>query len=42
MAILSMVKDSSIGGRLEWNMIGIGALVGVGLILLDTLLGALE
>jgi putative OPT family oligopeptide transporter len=30
-----------IGGELEWTMIGIGALVGVGLILLDTIMGAL-
>jgi putative OPT family oligopeptide transporter len=31
-----------IGGNLEWKMLGIGALVGVGLILLDTLMGALN
>ena len=31
-----------IGGNLEWKMIGIGALVGVGLILLDTTLGAMK
>jgi putative OPT family oligopeptide transporter len=31
-----------IGGSLEWKMIGIGAAVGVGLILLDAALGALN
>jgi putative OPT family oligopeptide transporter len=31
-----------IGGSLEWKMIGIGALVGVGLILLDQTLGAMK
>ena len=31
-----------IGRDLEWTMIGIGALVGVGLILLDTTLGAMK
>ena len=31
-----------IGGNLEWKMIGIGALVGVGLILLDASLGAMK
>jgi putative OPT family oligopeptide transporter len=31
-----------IGGSLDWKMIGIGMLVGVGLILLDTTLGALK
>ena len=31
-----------IGGNLDWKMIGIGALVGVGLILLDATLGAMK
>ena len=31
-----------IGGNLDWKMIGIGAAVGVGLILLDTALGAMK
>jgi putative OPT family oligopeptide transporter len=31
-----------IGGSLDWKMIGIGALVGVGLILLDIALGAMK
>ena len=40
--LISALAQGVIGGNLEWNMIGIGALVGVGLILLDTLLGALN
>src|SRR5688572_19073679 len=39
---ISALAQGVIGGSLEWKMIGIGALVGVGLILLDTLLGALN
>jgi putative OPT family oligopeptide transporter len=31
-----------IGGNLEWTMIGIGVLVGIGLIVLDTVLGAMK
>jgi len=31
-----------IGGSLEWKMIGIGALVGVGLIILDAVLGVMK
>ena len=40
--LISALAQGVIGGNLQWNMIGIGALVGVGLILLDTLLGALN
>ena len=40
--LISALSQGVIGGNLRWNMIGIGALVGVGLILLDTLLGALN
>src|SRR5205823_4596397 len=40
--LISALAQGVIGGKLEWNMIGIGALVGVGLILLDTTLGALK
>lgn len=40
--LISALSQGVIGGNLNWNMIGIGALVGVGLILLDTLLGALN
>ena len=38
--LISALAQGVIGGNLEWKMIGIGALVGVGLILLDTILGA--
>jgi putative OPT family oligopeptide transporter len=38
--LISALAKGVIGGSLEWKMIGIGALVGVGLILLDTGLGA--
>src|SRR4029079_16616665 len=38
--LISALAKGVIGGRLEWKMIGIGAAVGVGLILLDTALGA--
>jgi len=40
--LISALALGVIGGGLEWNMIGIGALVGVGLILLDTTLGAMK
>jgi putative OPT family oligopeptide transporter len=40
--LISALAQGVIGGDLEWTMIGIGALVGVGLILLDTTLGALK
>jgi putative OPT family oligopeptide transporter len=40
--LISALAKGVIGGSLEWNMIGIGALVGVGLILLDTTLGAMK
>jgi putative OPT family oligopeptide transporter len=40
--LISALAQGVIGGNLEWKMIGIGALVGVGLILLDTLLGAMK
>jgi putative OPT family oligopeptide transporter len=40
--LISALAQGVIGGNLEWTMIGIGALVGVGLILLDTLLGAMK
>jgi putative OPT family oligopeptide transporter len=39
--LISALAQGVIGGELEWTMIGIGALVGVGLILLDTVMGAL-
>jgi putative OPT family oligopeptide transporter len=40
--LISALAQGVIGGNLEWTMIGIGALVGVGLILLDTALGAMK
>jgi putative OPT family oligopeptide transporter len=40
--LISALAQGVIGGNLEWKMIGIGALVGVGLILLDTTMGALN
>lgn len=40
--LISALAQGVIGGQLEWKMIGIGALVGVGLILLDTVLGAMK
>ncbi len=39
---ISALAQGVIGSHLEWKMLGIGALVGVGLILLDTTLGALK
>jgi len=40
--LISALAQGVIGGHLEWAMIGIGALVGVGLIALDASLGAME
>jgi len=40
--LISALAQGVIGGNLEWRMLGIGALVGVGLILLDTTLGAFK
>jgi putative OPT family oligopeptide transporter len=40
--LISALAQGVIGGSLEWKMIGIGALVGVGLIILDSVLGALN
>ena len=40
--LISALAKGVIGGNLEWSMIGIGALVGVGLILLDSALGAMN
>ena len=40
--LISALAQGVIGGHLEWTMLGIGALVGVGLILLDTLMGAMN
>jgi len=40
--LISSLAQGVIGGDLKWNMIGIGALVGVGLIVLDATLGAMK
>jgi putative OPT family oligopeptide transporter len=40
--LISALAKGVIGGSLEWKMIGIGALVGVGLIILDSTLGAMK
>jgi putative OPT family oligopeptide transporter len=40
--LISALAQGVIGGHLEWTMLGIGALVGVGLIVLDTSLGAMK
>src|SRR5947207_1335667 len=40
--LISALAQGVIGGNLEWKMIGIGAVVGVGLILLDAALGAMN
>jgi putative OPT family oligopeptide transporter len=40
--LISALAQGVIGGSLDWKMIGIGALVGAGLILLDIALGAMK
>ena len=40
--LISALAQGVIGGKLEWKMIGIGGLIGVGLILLDATLGAMK
>ncbi|MBW8768819.1 MAG: oligopeptide transporter, OPT family [Gemmatimonadetes bacterium] len=40
--LISALAQGVIGGNLDWRMIGIGALIGVGLILLDSLMGAMN
>ncbi|TMQ64878.1 MAG: oligopeptide transporter, OPT family [Candidatus Eisenbacteria bacterium] len=40
--LISALAQGVIGGNLDWKMLGVGALVGVGLILLDTTLGAMK
>ena len=40
--LISALAKGVIGGSLNWKMLGIGVLVGVGLILLDTALGAMN
>ncbi|HEX8725748.1 MAG TPA: oligopeptide transporter, OPT family [Gemmatimonadaceae bacterium] len=40
--LISALAKGVIGGNLNWTMIGVGALVGVGLIALDAVLGAMK
>ena len=40
--LIAALAQGVIGGSLEWKMLGIGALIGVGLILLDTMMGAMK
>lgn len=40
--LISSLAQGAIGGSLPWKMLGIGALVGVGLIVLDATLGAMK
>ena len=40
--LISALAQGVIGRNLDWTMIGIGVLVGIGLILLDTMLGAMK
>jgi len=40
--LISALAQGVIGGNLEWRMLGIGALVGVGLIVLDESLGSMK
>jgi putative OPT family oligopeptide transporter len=40
--LITALAQGVVGGNLEWKMIGIGAAVGVALILLDALLGAMN
>jgi putative OPT family oligopeptide transporter len=40
--LISALAQGVIGGNLDWKMLGIGALIGVGLILLDTTMGMLK
>jgi putative OPT family oligopeptide transporter len=37
--LISALAQGVIGGNLDWKMIGVGAIIGVGLIILDALLG---
>jgi putative OPT family oligopeptide transporter len=40
--LISALAKGVIGGNLNWTMIGVGALVGIGLIVLDEVLGAMH
>ena len=40
--LISALAQGVIGGKLEWKMLGIGALIGVGIVLVDEILGVLK
>jgi putative OPT family oligopeptide transporter len=40
--LISALAQGVIGGKLEWTMLGIGAAVGIGLVVLDELLGVMK
>ncbi len=40
--LISALAKGVIGGKLDWKMIGIGAMVGVGLIIIDAMLGVMK
>ena len=40
--LISALAQGVIGGNLDWKMLGIGAIIGVGLILLDTVMGVMK
>ncbi|HJP60174.1 MAG TPA: oligopeptide transporter, OPT family, partial [Gemmatimonadaceae bacterium] len=40
--LISALAQGVIGGKLEWMMLGIGALIGVGIVMLDEVLGLLK
>ena len=40
--LISALAQGVVGGNLEWRMIGIGAVVGIGLIVIDAALGAMN
>ncbi|WP_204325535.1 OPT/YSL family transporter, partial [Stenotrophomonas maltophilia] len=38
-ALISSIAKGVLGGDIDWNLIGLGALIGVGVIVLDEVLG---
>src|SRR5688572_23645434 len=40
--LISALAQGVIGGNLDWEMLGIGVVIGIGIILLDTMMGALK
>jgi putative OPT family oligopeptide transporter len=40
--LISALAQGVIGGNLDWEMLGIGVVIGIGIILLDTTMGALK